>query len=100
MAESSWFHLRMPNGLLFLALSGCVFGAVAFDNATDLGIVNPGTSLSHSHTVSGSNRVLLVGVFGDSIGTDTSCSKITGVTYNSVAMTLITKSSEFNGRCI
>lgn len=59
--------------------------AIALDNSTNGGLVNPGTSLTYAHTVSGSNRILFVSVFGDT--TD----KITGVTYNGVSMTLVGK---------
>lgn len=45
-----------------------------------------GTSLTFSHTCSGSNRILFVGVLGE-VGSDV----ITGVTYNSVSMTLVDK---------
>lgn len=57
---------------------------IAFD-ATATGNVNA-ASLTYSHTCSGSNRILLVGV-----GTDASADCITGATYNGVAMTLIDK---------
>lgn len=57
--------------------------AIAFDAAADGGLVNPGTSLTWSHTCTGSNLILYVGVFGDF--TDV----ITGATYNGVAMALV-----------
>jgi hypothetical protein len=53
--------------------------AIAID-ATSNGYTSAATSLTISHTVAGSNRVLVVGV-----STQTT---ITGVTYNGVAMTL------------
>lgn len=59
---------------------------IQFDSAVNGGLVNPGTSLTWSHTTSGSNRILYVAVFGDNV-TDA----ITGVTYAGVAMTLINK---------
>lgn len=60
--------------------------AIAFDAATNDSFT-VGTSHTFSHTVTGSNPVLLVGVQGDnSTGADTG---ITGVTYNGVAMTLV-----------
>jgi hypothetical protein len=58
--------------------------AIAFDAATDGGIVLPGTSLTWSHTCSGSDRLLRVG-----LRTVAGASLITGVTYNGDAMTLI-----------
>jgi hypothetical protein len=56
--------------------------AIAFDNATD-GNINNGTSLTFSHTCSGSNRFLKVSIklYG--------ANDITGVTYNGVAMSHI-----------
>lgn len=57
--------------------------AIAFDTATQ------GSGSSYSHTVgSHSNLILFVSVTGGSSFTDT----ITGVTYNSVSMTLLGKS--------
>lgn len=61
--------------------------AIALDAATDGGLVNPGTSLTFSHTTSGSNRILFVAAFGPS--TDI----LTGATYNGVSMTLIDKTA-------
>lgn len=58
----------------------------ALDTSTDGGITNPGTSHTFSHTCTGSDLILFVGVMGD-VTTD----RITGVTYNGVAMTLIDK---------
>jgi hypothetical protein len=55
--------------------------AIAFDVATD-GLSTTGTTLSWSHTCTGSNLCLIVATVGD-LTTD----KITGVTYNGVAMT-------------
>jgi len=67
--------------------------AIAFDAATNGGIVNPGTSLSWSHTCTGVDRLLLVGIISD-VATDA----ISGVTYNGVAMTkLITAPSDGAG---
>lgn len=59
--------------------------AIAFDAATDGGLVVPGTSLTWSHTCSGSDRLLRVGVRSTQSITD----NVTGVTYNGVALTLI-----------
>lgn len=71
--------------------------AIAFDAATDGSLVNPGTSLTWSHTVTGSNPILHVAVFGDLVSGDATGVKITGVTYNAVAMTLVGKIAEENG---
>lgn len=60
---------------------------IAYDTSVDGSLVNPGTSLTWSHTTSGSNRILWVGAFGDTLIADPTCAKITGVTYNAVAMT-------------
>lgn len=58
---------------------------IAFDAASG-GFVNPDTSKTVSHTCSGTDRLLFVDVVGD--GTS---DFISGVTYNGVSMTLITK---------
>lgn len=58
--------------------------AIAFDAASN-GRTGSGTSHTVSHTCSGADRFLLVGVIGD--GAD----KITGVTYNGAAMSLVAK---------
>jgi len=71
--------------------------AIAIDTATDGSLVNPGTSLTWSHTVTGSNPILHVAVFGDLVSGDATGVKITGVTYNAVAMTLVGKIAEENG---
>lgn len=55
--------------------------AIAFD-ASSGSFVNPGTSHTVSHTCTGSDRYLVVNVVADSVS-----DLITGVTYNSVAMT-------------
>jgi hypothetical protein len=55
--------------------------AIAYDSSSS-GTANPGTSATFSHTCSGSDRLLLVGVL-----TNDTTDKITGVTYNGVAMT-------------
>lgn len=59
--------------------------AIAFDAATTPTKATSGTTLNLTHTCSGSNRILFVGVsaFFGSSGT------CTGVTYNGVAMTKI-----------
>lgn len=59
--------------------------ALAFDAASGASIVN-GTSITLSHTCTGSSRLLIAAVRDDS-GSDT----LTGVTYAGVAMTQIAK---------
>lgn len=59
--------------------------AIAFDTATDGGLVNPGTSLSWSHTCTGANLALLVGVRSTTAVTD----NVSGVTYNGVSCSLL-----------
>jgi len=69
---------------------------IAFDFAT--GTVNTSgsaTSVSWDHTVSGSNRALVVFVYNDD-ATD----KVTGVTYNSVAMTRVGVQSNASGQTV
>ena len=59
--------------------------AIEFDNATNGGLTNPGTSLTFSYTVgTGSDRILFVGVESNVA--------ISGVTYAGTAMTLIDSS--------
>ncbi len=57
--------------------------AIAIDTSVNGGSVAPGTSLTWSHTCTGSNLLLSVGLWVDSTATDV----VTGITYNSVAMT-------------
>jgi hypothetical protein len=59
--------------------------SIAFDAATDLGVVTA-TSLTASHTCSGSNRILWLSVVGDNVN-----DYITGATYDGVAMDLVQK---------
>ena len=66
---------------------------IAYDTSTDGGLVNPGTSLTWSHTVTGTHPILWVGVFGDTVAGDATCAKITGVTYNSVSLTQVPTNS-------
>jgi hypothetical protein len=61
--------------------------AIAYDTSTD-GSSTSGTSLSFTHTTSGSDRILFVGVVGD-YTTD----GVIGATYNSIAMTLVSKNN-------
>jgi hypothetical protein len=55
---------------------------IAFDNSAISSVIS--TSLTYSHTVSGSDRLLLVGVVFN-----TSADDIASVTYNGVALTKI-----------
>lgn len=57
--------------------------AIAYDSQSH-SVVNPGSSLTFSHTCTGSNLLLVVSVIQNS-GSDT----VTGVTYNSVSMTRV-----------
>lgn len=59
---------------------------IAYDSSSSGSTVNPGTSLSWLHTCSGTQRLLLVALRGGNSEGD----KVTGVTYNGVAMTKIT----------
>lgn len=59
--------------------------AIAFDTSVDGGLVASGTSLTWSHTCTGSNLILFVSLFGDTI-TDPLGNIISGVTYNGAAM--------------
>jgi len=59
--------------------------AIAFDATTDGGNTTA-TSLTYSHTCTGSNRILFVSVIG-AIGSD----NVTGATYAGAAMTLVDK---------
>lgn len=67
-------------------LSGYAAAGIAFDAATN-GNDTTGTSLTFAHTCSGSNRILFVGIVGN-----TASNLISGVTYNGVAMTQIASS--------
>lgn len=58
--------------------------AISFDAATDGGAVTA-TSLTYSHTITGTNPFLMVGVLGAVSAT----SLITGITYNGTALTFI-----------
>jgi len=60
--------------------------AIALDTSVNGGL-HTGTSLTYSHTCTGSNLILFVGIFGD-IDND----YVTGVTYNGVSMTAVDKS--------
>lgn len=60
---------------------------IAFDAAAT-GSVLPGTSITYSHTCTGTNRTLIV-----SAEANTGSDVVTGITYNGVAMTLVGKVS-------
>jgi hypothetical protein len=65
--------------------------AIALD-ATSSSANQTGSSVTFSHTCTGSNRILIVGVaIADNSDT------VTGVTYNSVALTSIASADNFNG---
>ena len=65
---------------------------LAYD-ATAHGAVLPGTSITYSHTCTGSDRILIVGVCEAG---STSATGMT-VTYNGVSMTAVTGSPKANG---
>ncbi len=67
--------------------------AIALDTSTYGSFVGSGTSLTWSHTCTGSDLVLFVGV----IANDTT-DLVTGVTYNGVAMTLVGKENATTDR--
>lgn len=67
--------------------------AIAFDTAVD-GLKTSTGTLQWNHTCTGSNLLLLVAFNGDNIG---GADDITGVTYNSVAMTLLKKITTATG---
>lgn len=62
--------------------------AIALDVATNGSFVDPGTSRTWSHTCTGTNLVLVVGTMTQS-GSDV----VTGITYNTIAMTRATLST-------
>jgi hypothetical protein len=66
--------------------------AIAYDTSTDGGN-NGGANgtLSWSHTTSGSDRLLIVTLFGDSDG---GADDISSITYNSVGLTLLAKRTD------
>lgn len=70
--------------LVLLAAVTPASAAIAFD-AASTATLSTGTSLSWNHTTAGSDRLLVVGVFGSS------SDQLTGITYNSVAMTFCGK---------
>jgi hypothetical protein len=86
-------YLLIAAGIIgLLCLAPKAHAAIALDTSVNGGLENSGTStLSYSHTVTGTNPILFVGVFG-AIGSDL----VTGVTYNSTSMTLAGK-AEIDG---
>lgn len=72
-------------GLLVLGLAAPASAQIALDVATDGGSSST-SPLTFSHTVTGSNPYLVVGVMGDP-----SVDMVTGCTYNSVSMTQLDK---------
>ncbi len=71
--------------------------AIAFDNATNGGTVFTGLNLSFSHTCSGSDRILYVVAFGDTVHDDNTGNKMTGTIYGSDLMTELARLPENNG---
>lgn len=81
--------------LFFLFFTIPAWGAVVVDNTSTASTVDtPSDTLSWSHTTSGSDRVLIVGLAGTGYGheTFTSCT----ATYNSVSMTSATAFANSN----
>lgn len=64
--------------------------AIALDSTIDGGLAVD-TSLTFSHTCTGPNLILFVGVFGDVGASDANGNNVTGVTYNGIAMTEINR---------
>jgi len=88
----------MTRFLLALFVLVCpLFGAIALDTTTDGGLANPATSLTFTHTTTGSNLILFVSCFGD-VSNDADA--FTGITYNSVALTLIGKTNPTGDRWV
>lgn len=67
--------------------------AIAFDATSSPTGISSGTTLSWSHTCTGSNLTLVVGI------TFNSSAAISGINYNSVAMTLIKAQNNSGNRC-
>jgi len=70
----------------------CHYTGIARDTSVNGGLVNPGTSLTWSHTCTGSNLILFASAFGDFSDV------ITGATYAGVSMTLVGKVKGGNDR--
>lgn len=67
--------------------------AIAFDAATNGGLTFGGP-LTFAHTITGSDRILFVGVFGSTVFVDPTGTDITGVTYNGVALSQVAQIAE------
>ncbi len=74
--------------LILLLLPSPLFAVIHSDNAVDGGNVDPGTSLSWSHTSSGSDLLGVVGFIGDA---QTGNDDISSVTWGAVTCTLVVK---------
>lgn len=70
---------------------------IAFDAAYNGDTSGNANSLTYSHTTSGDNRILFVGAHTYVSGVGATGDIITGITYNSVAMTLIDKQMTTGG---
>lgn len=74
--------------------------AVVFDSQSSLHNGSGGTSISFSHTLGnlGSTGLIIVGAVGeDTSGTGQTGQRITGITYNGVAMTLVVSDESISG---
>ncbi len=81
--------------LLLLLIPTVAFGAIAFDNAVDGGFTVAGTSLTYSFTATTTaNRILIV----STVGTTGANDLISGITYNSVALTKVATIMPSGGR--
>jgi len=66
--------------------------SIAFDAEAVSSLVNTGTSVTWSHTCTGSNRILFAACIGDSTS-----DLVTGATYGGTAMTLVDKAQTPTG---
>ncbi len=78
--DVAFFSRALTASEVALLATGC---PIAFDAATDGGS-STGTSKTYSHTCTGSNLILFVGVIGDVTNDN-----VTGVTYAGTAMTKV-----------
>lgn len=72
--------------ILLALLPLCGYAQITFDAAVDGGNNGGSGTLTWTHTCSGSNRLLVINITGD-----TATDGITGVTYNGVSASLVTK---------
>lgn len=86
----------MKKLLIFALLAAPCFGAIALDTASTSVDTTAGTSLNWNHTVSGTDRFLLVTYHGKNSAGDIS-NVAKGVTYNGVALTFIRNDSAIIG---